>query len=241
MAATHLTRSLRRYRSHSTRPNNQGITLVECLVAIAAIALTTAMVTPPLFIAAATRQQNQRAEQALQLAQAEVDRIRTLVEQGNHYPNKLPNFISGATDLQATPPPTPSALLKSVNSSCNTYTGQQLSVSEGLQIDINGDCQVDYMMQLFRTDGFPLPSREDPANGGTGRPGEFVLGVRVYGKPAIEHQRRGNALGTDPVSLRFTSGEGNQQTRPLAVLYTPILWSDRDFSACQFFANNTCP
>ena len=62
--------------------SEDGLTLLECLVAIAVIALTGAMIGPPLVMAAATRVQNRRAEQALQLAQGEVDRIRAMVIRG---------------------------------------------------------------------------------------------------------------------------------------------------------------
>jgi len=60
------------------RHSESGLTLMECVVAIAVVALAGALITPPLFLAAATRVQNRRSEQALQIAQGEIDRIRTL-------------------------------------------------------------------------------------------------------------------------------------------------------------------
>ncbi|HHP7246168.1 MAG TPA: type II secretion system protein [Elainellaceae cyanobacterium] len=201
-----------------------GLTLLECLVAIAVIALTGAMVGPPLLLATATRIQNQRAEQALQIAQGEVDRVRSLVERGEHTPTNLPAAASGnpALNTIATPASVVGSL-KSVSSTCSTYTGAQIPINRALQIDIDGDCQSDFLMQVFRTSG-TVSQREQV---GRNRPGEFDLMVRVYA--AIAQTNLGN-LDTEPASLRFTSGEGNQRSRPLAVLTTQITWSESDNS-----------
>ncbi|MGJ3251101.1 MAG: type II secretion system protein [Elainellaceae cyanobacterium] len=202
-----------------------GLTLLECLVAIAVIALTGAMVGPPLLLATATRIQNQRAEQALQIGQGEVDRVRSLVERGEHTPTNLPAAVAGnPTNLDtATTPASVVGALKSVSSTCSTYTGAQIPVDRALQIDVDGDCQPDFLMQVFRTRG-TVSQREQV---GRNRPGEFGLMVRVYA--AIAQTNLGN-LDKEPASLRFTSGEGNQRSRPLAVLTTQITWSESDNS-----------
>ncbi|MGJ3247534.1 MAG: type II secretion system protein [Elainellaceae cyanobacterium] len=201
-----------------------GLTLLECLVAIAVIALTGAMVGPPLLLATATRIQNQRAEQALQIAQGEVDRVRSRVERGEHTPTNLPAAAGNPTSLEtvATPASVASAL-KSVSSTCSTYAGTQIPLNQALQIDVDGDCQPDFLMQVFRTRG-TVSQREQV---GRNRPGEFDLMVRVYA--AIAQTNLGN-LDNEPASLRFTSGEGNQRSRPLAVLATQITWSESDNS-----------
>ncbi len=217
----------------SRRLSESGLTLLECIVAIAVIGITGAMIGPPLLLAAATRIQNQRAEQALQIAQGEVDRVRMLVERGEHTPGNLP-LVGVVTNL-----PAPSALvvpLKTVNSSCpNRYQGTQLPINQVLQIDVDGDCQTDFLMQVARTQG--RTSTRESAAGGRRRPGEFDLLVRVYSEIAANNM--GN-LETEPASLQFTSGEGNQRSRPLAVLTTQITWSESDNSLFCYQDLNNC-
>jgi prepilin-type N-terminal cleavage/methylation domain-containing protein len=219
-----------------SRPSapNQGVTLMECLVAIAVIALTSAMIAPPLFIAAATRMQNQRGEQALQIAQGELERIRFLVERGLHTPARLP-AVSSVANLANTPPPTGifTSAMKSINANCpGAYNDQQYPINLALPVDTNGDCRTDFIVQLFRNQGRIPTAETPPPNGqGQGRPGEFRAYVRVYASSAVGNWTN---LQTTPASLQFTSGEGNQRVRPLAVLTTQINWSDRNFSLCQF-------
>jgi len=216
---------------------NQGITLVECIMAIAVISLTTAMITPPLFLAAATRLQNQRAEQALQIAQGEIDRIRFLVERQQHIPSALPATVTGTSLANVGAPTgftaTVQTTVRQGNQNCQTYDGQQVPRTQALLVDTDGDCRGDFAMQMFRTVGVTPRSEVSviPGDGRRNRPGSFCIMVRVYGKPAIENAQNGGLLATQPASLLFTSGEGDQRTQPLAVLTTPITWSDRAFSA----------
>ncbi|MBD2091368.1 type II secretion system protein [Microcoleus sp. FACHB-1515] len=215
----------------------QGLTLVECIMAIVVIALTSAMITPPLFIAAATRMQNQRAEQAMQIAQGEVDRIRALVEWAEHTPDRLPT-PSQSNPIGATPPPTSLSSIQSKDTACNTYSDEQrLPVATAFGVDTtdDGNCQPDFAVQMFRSNPpEPVPGEQ------RGRPGTFCLVVRVYGKPAINEAGDGfvGQLETAPASLRFTTGEGNQRTRPLAVITTPMIWSDRSFSSREIRLNS---
>jgi type II secretory pathway pseudopilin PulG len=213
-------------------------------VAIAVIALTSALITPPLFLAAATRLQNQRAEQAMQIAQGEIDRIRFLVERNQHKFSKLPAI---STNLTATPAPDGLVenFLKSSNGGCPTpYNDEQYPVNLALPVDLDGDCESDFMVQIFRTAGTPpgLVAADD-------RPNTFCLMVRVYARPAIDNllETGGEPLIKDPASLQFTTGSGNQATQPLAVLTTPIFWSDQSFSSNQIWnalgassGNNIC-
>lgn len=204
----------------------QGLTLVECIMAIVVIALTTAMITPPLFIAAATRMQNQRAEQAMQIAQGEVDRIRALVERAQHTPDRLPLPI-GRTPIRDTDVPTRLSSLLSENRSCNTYNSEErLPAGTAFGVDSDSNCKPDFAVQTFTSRGQPVVGDSQS------RLGTFCLVVRVYGKPAINEAGDGFAgsLETTPASLRFTTGEGNQRTRPLAVITTPMIWSDRSSS-----------
>ncbi|NEQ25007.1 MAG: type II secretion system protein [Microcoleus sp. SIO2G3] len=225
----------------------QGITLVECLMAITVIAITTAMITPPLFIAAATRLQNQRAEQAMQIAQGEVDRVRFLVERQRHTPARLPAVVTAVPIGNAGAPSGATGLSASIQSKAtcpNAYNGQPLAATQALQVDDTGDCQADFAVQMFRTEGQTFASERSLAagDGRLNRPSNFCLVVRVYGKPAINTLNSGGALDTKPASIRFTNGEGNSRTQPLAVITTPMIWGDRSFSSGQLQASggNIC-
>ena len=232
-------------RQQPDRPRSeQGVTLIECLVAISIIAITGALITPPLFVAAATRIQNRRAEQALQLAQGEVDRIRILVARGMHTPAALPNTV--ATFNNTVPAPAGRiAQVRTVNTGAcpagtniTRYDGTPLPVNSALGIDVDGDCRIDFLMQVFRSQG-AVAVGERAQNGGQNRPTEFQLGVRVYSASADGNWAN---LRTQQASLRFTTGQGNQRERPLAVLLSPINWSDTNFALCQYHqsANRNC-
>ncbi|MBF1999498.1 MAG: type II secretion system protein [Synechococcales cyanobacterium C42_A2020_086] len=208
-----------------------GLTILECLVAILLVGLTVAMITPPLLVATATRVQSRRAEQALQLAQAEVDRISTLVAQGDHRSNLLPNTVA---NLQTEPPPSATAgnFLKSPRRDpCGGYTqynNEPLNPAQALEVDVDGDCKPDFLMQVFRTEG--VTSNEE-RNRPNPRPSRFDLGVRVY---SILAKDNWDNLASDaaPASLRVREGEGNQRTNPLAVIYIPLSWSERADVIC---------
>ena len=65
------------------RPTEQGLTLVEALAAIVIFGLSITAVTAPLMLSMATRVRAHRAQQAMQLAQGEIDRVRLLLERGD--------------------------------------------------------------------------------------------------------------------------------------------------------------
>jgi type II secretory pathway pseudopilin PulG len=209
-------------------PTEQGVTLLECLMGIVITVLAIALITPPLFIATASRVQTRRAEQALQLAQGQVDRYRTVVSQGQHTIDRLPAVVGNVNSA-----PVPSAkanFLKSGNSACNSlYNDQQIPANQALPVDVDGDCKADFLMQTFRDAGV-TPN-------GTTKPTNFTIGVRVYS--ILAERNLGGNLLTDQASLQLTSGQGSQQTRPLAVLFTRVNWSDRSFNL-DCIRNNAC-
>lgn len=222
------------------KPSEQGVTLLECLMAIIIIGLTVAMTTPPLFVATATRVQNRRAEQALQIAQGEIDRIQTLVQRGRHTPASLP--INAGPGINVRPPinlntvGAPTAIaseLKSVNPARNTYTGRQLGLTEALPVDIDGDGEADYLMQVFIGNIRRAAGQTNYAT--------FQTGVRVY---SVLARNNIGSLQTQQASLQLTTGQGSQRTRPLAVLYPNVAWSDRSFALCEYqrqdAARNNC-
>ena len=210
-----------------------GVTLLECLIAVAVIGVTSALILPPLFVAAASRVQNRRAEQALQIAQGEVDRIQTMVASGYHTQGRLPavGTTSGTVSLSTVAPPTgvTGSLLKSVKTGaggCNNYGNEQIPLNQALRIDVDGDCAPDFYMQVFRDN---VSTNTAP---GSTIPNNFRLAVRVYSALALPSF---GSMTTPvvPASLQITSGTGSQRLRPLAVLNSQVVWSDQSASLCE--------
>lgn len=238
--------SKQRYAARTAqRPAPQGFTLLECVMAIAIMGLTFGLVLPPLLIASATRVQNRRAEQALGVAQKELDRIDALVRRSRHTPDVLPAVASIQSNLEGVAAPTQTfSQLRSTNNSCgNAYTGGQIPVNNALLVDVNGDCTADFMMQVFRDRGSVSVAESTAPNP---RPSEFTVGVRVYstvaGRSSATSAQVGlggslTGLETKQANLSMTSGETNQMKRPLSVVYIRYAWSDRDGSACAYLDN----
>lgn len=233
------------------RSAEQGLTIMECLVAILLIGLTVAMVTPPLLIATATRVQNRRAEQAIQIAQDEVDRINTLVQQGQHQNSKLPNVASGNLGAVAAPSQLANFLktTRSASSACSgstSYSNQQLGVGQALRIDIDGDCTPDFFMQVFRTAGVTTEAEKTKTSANQ-RPAKFDLGVRVYSVLAEKNITSGK-LEKSPAPLSMTNTQGKQDRFPLVTVYKPIAWGEQADVLCESVSaavrqklGNACP
>lgn len=193
----------------------QGFTLVESLMGILVITVVAIAITPPIVISTATRVQNRRAEQAMQLAQAEIDRIRVFVEQGGAYTAKLPPVHSGTVaNGVISKVAAPTTFVNSV-AGINASRALADSSSKAFGVDVNNDAEVDYYVQIFRDNN----ANAIVAN--TTSLSAFQIGVRVYSKAA-----RAGSLQTDPASLRITNSSGGQQHKPLAVVYTTIASSD---------------
>ena len=218
----------------SRRRSDQGLTLIEGLVAIVVVSITLVSITPPIFWATGTRVQNRRAEQALQLAQGEIDRVRTLVDQGQAKIKLLPPV--GADNIRAAnsvPAPTKAKSgIVTVNPRCETTLNNGESPAlreEYIQINTDPnpedpkDCKPNFLMQTFRSTG--LDGDGKPITDSTTIPEGFVMGVRVYSFVAKENLESTKGL-TEQASLKGTSGLGNQLTRPLAVQYSTIVRSN---------------
>lgn len=230
--------------------SDRGLTIMECLVAILLIGITIAMVTPPLLIATATRVQNRRTEQALQLAQDEVDRISTLVQQGTHENRRLPAVAAGA-NLSTTPAPSQVfnqlKTTRQVGSACPPgspfagaarYTNAQVPSNQALPVDVDGDCKPDFYVQVFRTAGVTTSTENAKTDAQTRRPATFVLGIRVYSELAGNNLVAGR-LRTEPAQLAFTSGQGRQASNPLAVVYRPMIWGEESDALCSSLDSRT--
>ena len=216
----------------SRQGSDQGLTLIEGLVAIVVVSVTLVSITPPIFWATGTRVQNRRAEQALQLAQGEIDRVRTLVDQDRATGELLPpvsaaNFRgTGSTSVPA-PTVRKDSNVVTVNPRCaNKDDGKSPSnVNQYTRIVTDpvpgspNNCEPNFLMQTFRSAG--LNGNGNPVTG-SAIPEGFVMGVRVYSFVA---EKNVGTLNTEQASLKGTNGLGNQLTRPLAVQYSTIVRS----------------
>lgn len=193
----------------------EGFTILEAIVAMVVASIMIAVITPPIFLATAARVQQRRAQSSLQLAQAEIDRVRATVERGTYALADLPAEVSGTLDSV----PAPSAIynqIKSTATGSNTYTGGTVPSTSLLPVDTNGDGTPDYLVQVFRTAG--PAGTSVPVTG-------FQMGVRVY---ADLPQLRQNIsqLSTTPARLSMGSGMGGATRQPLAVLRSTIVRPD---------------
>lgn len=230
--------------ARSTRePSNRsdaGLTLLECIVAMVMMSVVAVAITPPLFLATASRVQSNRAEQATQVAQGEVDKVRVTIERGEYLSRanplaELPQEGSG--DIFKTPPPNPSpdlSTLESTRASCDKKV-PFVPAATLRPVDIDGDCQPDFAVQTFRSPADAGSSITTVS--GVRIPIAFKLGVRVW---AAQPLLNGNTLplGTQPASLQLTGGTGQnasatdsaQKFYPLAVIYTQLARSDTKVS-----------
>lgn len=224
----------------SVRSSESGVTLLECLIGVAVIAITATLILPPLFIASASRVQNRRAEQAFQIAQDEIDRIQTLVASGQHNDTNLPASAGAFTNGASVGPPTEVAGVRKCVNSTTTYTGSGVGAFQAIPVDIDGltvagnNCTPEFYMQVFRS-----VSPNDTAPGGT-RQNSFILGVRVYSSLA-QPSFGSMTAPVQPAALNITSGTGSQRVRPLVALYPRLTWSDQGTTLCQLHQQGGVP
>ena len=219
----------------SSRHPDRGLTLIEGLIAIVIVSITLVSITPPIFWATGTRIQNRRAEQALQLAQGEIDRVRTLVDQGQATIDLLPPIAVGVANIRlvnnvAAPTIPKDGNVISVNPLCTNRDDGKAPDSPTKYLQVNtdpnpensNDCKANFLIQTFRSTGF---DENGIVPTGTTAPAGFVMGVRVYSIVAEPNLKESKAL-TEQASLKGTNGLGNQLTRPLAVQYSTIVRSN---------------
>ncbi|MGB3557500.1 MAG: hypothetical protein WBA24_03060 [Geitlerinemataceae cyanobacterium] len=212
-------------RTPRTRQTEKGLTLMEALVAILMVSAVMVAISPPIFLAVATRVQNRRAEQAIQLAHGEIDQVRVLVEGGINTENKkqLPGDAGNTDPAKVAPPGSTYKDMQSTNFECSDYDREPpkvpVPVTEARLVDVNGDCNKDFLVQTF------IANTQEIDRGGDRIPIIFNIGVRVY-SIAAESNLGNLTVGEDgsvkAASLKLTTGEGQQTDRPLAVLYTTL-------------------
>ena len=215
---------------HSSK-RSSGFTLIESLVAIVVISVTLVAITPPIFWATGTRVQNRRAEQALALAQGEIDRVRAEIERGGSItPSDLPASV-GATNLMANyEGPAPGAFwskMRSVRPEYNTaetvIDSQRFpAANQYLRVDTDGVEDADetrraeFFVQVFRDTGV---CDENPCSS-TAVPRIFSVTVRVYS--AIAKDSTEPKLKNTRASLTGTTGTKQAKDRPLAILTSEV-------------------
>lgn len=219
-------------RLKTASSEDQGFTLLEVLVAILIIVLAASIITPAIIVSISSRLQAQRIEQANKLAQAEVDRVRSIVERGagSYATADLPTVPAGVDFGTA---------YSGVAAPLSSKTATDPTVQE---VDVNSDGQPDYVVQSFRdtgicdqataavTPGLPLFSCSDDPDPANDVARLFRMGVRVYsiqafkndGAPAVA------ALDRKPVTLLLsapattTTGGASFQRFPLVSLTSEI-------------------
>lgn len=214
-------------KAQSDSQSEQGLTLIECIVALVVIALTVGSVTPALVIAVATRVQSQKAEQAIKVAQAEIDTIRTLMERGGYDANSVPAIATPA--LSDDP-----ADANSIDSHLGPLSGvtqpatvdyATLGANQVREVDVDGDNEADFGIQVYRSEG------QDDTNG---IPVAFTMGVRVYDINAVNAGGAAPNLDTEEARAGTTGGQGERSRRPLAVIYTVMAKGDLDAAYCDY-------
>jgi prepilin-type N-terminal cleavage/methylation domain-containing protein len=205
------------------KQSEQGLTLMEVLVAILVITIAIAVATPPIMVAVAVRVQNRRAEQALQIAQQEIERVRVLIARGDNPTNEgyPPESDVNSADVVKVDPPTTSYDCPNPPTPCSPPSPSQALVK--------GEDNNKFLVQTFRDVGEKLRA--------SGEVVAFRMGVRVYSIAAKEELDSGGTLGKDPIhaaKLNFTTGQGDQRRYPLAVLYVDLVRSDAQGSLCRY-------
>ena len=187
-----------------------GVTLLEALVAIILITIIITVITPPIFMAVGTRVRHRRTEQAMQIAQDEIERVRSLMLTDLPYDDiddALPaaDTTVGKDDVSNVAAPT---ALCNKPAPCDGALQLAQTIDDGL------------FLQSFREPGAQvvLPDGQVEVLA-------FRMGVRVYGTDALDDNGAvNNDLRTDAAPLSFTSGSGYlSEARPLVTMYTEMV------------------
>ncbi|MGK7929816.1 MAG: prepilin-type N-terminal cleavage/methylation domain-containing protein [Microcystaceae cyanobacterium] len=198
---------------------HQGLTMTEVLMAMLVSSIILAATAPILLLSASLRIQNDRAGRAVQLAQSEIDRLQVLVTQGvlqDDEQGKIPPPIPDGEIFNTYSPPTSTVKIR-----------QDLTdPKQALELDTNGDEQPDFLIQLFRDEGI----RFDQGSG-QDQLAVFRVGVRVYSGVAKNNL---GSLETELAAVSFNEGIGQQQTHPIAILYTEMSRSDLKLSLQKY-------
>ena len=197
----------------------EGLTLIECLLAILVVTVVLSFISPLMILSIATRLQNRRVEQAINIAQSEIDRIQVLMSQGVSVADEvnLPPASNNNVDQVAAPTTTINTIITRPNQSPYAINTNQVR-----RLDADGDGDVDFLIQTFRDTG----ARYSQGIAG-GQLAVFRMGVRIYASVAEDNL---GSLETDLSGMTFTTDIGDQRTKPLALVYSEVSRSDLDLS-----------
>lgn len=209
---------LRRVQSGSQSSDPEaGLTLLECLAAIIVVGLIGAAIAPVMVISIASRVQSQKSEQALSLAQGEVDRIRVIIERDGD------NLAGVALPPAVTLADITAGLGPDDISAAADYYDTDYTKAREVDIDPERENGPDFAVQVYRDEGVLVG----------GQPAAFALGVRVYEFETVDNAT-GN-LDTDQASIGLTQSQGERGSKPLATLYTTVVFGEADESMCNYF------
>ncbi|URR35807.1 hypothetical protein NBE99_01355 [Thermosynechococcus sp. HN-54] len=205
---------------------NGGLTLVECLIAILVVNLGVAMLAAPLLMVAATRLRNDRINQATELARAEVDRLRVMMEQGVEIRTTTTNVLPPASSVSATigqaallsAQPPPNSLVDCFSSS--NPLGLPTSATQACRRRLNN---TEFAVQVYRGQLSVNSANLVLA---------YPVQVRVYSAEAVPI----TTTATTPITQEpaaMTSSLVGAERRPLAVLTTEIIRSDSSETLCR--------
>jgi len=190
----------------------EGFTLIEVLASVIIVAIAMTALAPALTLVAYRRAMTERVEVANQLAQAEVDRIRTLVDlelaanpvafQNPAQLARLPRV--GANPLASTPAP-----------ATMDTNGANYSIRLA-QIQLPGRNPEEYVIQTFRSGGGDCIDRRNNTVI-AGVPCTFLMGVRVYHRFSFDPATRQALPG-----LRTESVSANQNLANADVWLFPM-------------------
>lgn len=200
---------------------SRGFTLVEVLASLLIVSVALAALAPVLALVAYRRVLSERIEVAGQLARAEVDRIRAVVDielsaDPVAFDNttdlaKLPNVFSSTLDLSDTPAPT---ALPNPGDDPNAQDAQY-SVRL-VQIESPGRDPEEYAVQSFRSPGSPCID-EINAVVITNVPCSFEVGVRVYHRFSFDPVTRDARPGLETETINATQDLSNEDLWTLAM------------------------
>ncbi len=201
------------------RSTEKGLTLIESLAAIVIFSLAITAVTPPIILSMATRVRAHRAQQSMQLAQGEIDRVRRVVEAGSQK-------YGSVEDYKSQLPPEDGAAEPEKVAAPNASSG---ACSEGLPTVSTQYCTVEVNGTTFGIQSFRTNTIEQASTAAGGDvPVAFNLGVRVYTQGSLN---QGN-LSTEPASLSFSARTDG--SAPLIVHYATVVRSDLNHSAKDY-------
>jgi len=200
--------------------SDQGLTLIESLVAVVMTGIIIAAIAPPLLFSAATRIQSRNAEQAQAIAREEIDRIRAALSREEGIP------VGGETGF-APPVSATSPLHNTAGPDTLVTTRSNLAyVNEAVVLDADGDGDDDFFVQLIRDSGVRFGS-----GFASGQLAVFEMGVRVYDIAAEDNL---GSLNVEPASLGGTNSLSQRDTNPLATAYVEISRSDLKLSLDEY-------